>query len=349
MREVNSTTGSITTIAGGGTATTDGVPATNAMLVNPVAVTLDSSGNLYIADYGANLIRRVGSDGTIHTIAGNGLQGFNGDGALATDASLNGPTDVKLDAQGNVYVVDSLNSSVRKLTPMASLPVPVISTIFNAGSTAAGAVTPGERVIITGTTLGPGSQVMFDTHPAPALHSSLVSALVVVPYEVASQSSSQVTVVANGVTSAPYAVQIAPAAPGIFTLSGDGQGQSLAIGSDGLINGPDDPVQAGNVISVLCTGEGVDMPASVTGVPTGPNPPAPVLPVTATIDGEAAQVAQAYSLSGAVGQFVVDIQVPSDASTDPNATVIIMVGNAMSQSTASISGRGQSEPRRWRR
>ena len=47
----------------------------------------------------------VGSDGTIRTIAGNGLQGFSGDGAVATNASLNGPSDVKVDAQGNISLI----------------------------------------------------------------------------------------------------------------------------------------------------------------------------------------------------------------------------------------------------
>ena len=133
IREVDST-GNIRTIAGGGVSNADGVLATAALLNVPSAVAVDSAGNLYIAESGGNRIRFIGLDGTIHTIAGNSLQGFTGDGSLATNASLNTPTDIKVDAQGNVYIADSLNSSIRKLTPLASLPTPAITTISNAGS-----------------------------------------------------------------------------------------------------------------------------------------------------------------------------------------------------------------------
>lgn len=330
-------TGLITTIAGGGTSKADGVNATAAVLNAPAAVAVDSTGNVYIAEYGANRIRVVGLDGNIHTIAGNGLQGFSGDGALATSASFNGPTDIKLDAQGNLYIVDSLNSSIRKLTPLPTLPTPAINAITNAGSLVGGPVAPGERVMITGTTLGPNSSVMFDAFPAPVLTSSLTGTLAVVPYEVASETSSQVTVTTNGVTSAPFTVQIAPSAPGIFTLSGNGQGQAFAIGQDGTVNGPNNPVQGGSVISILCTGEGVVSPAAMTGVPISSTPPSPVLPVSAVIDGEAMMVNQAYSLPGTIGQFIVDLVVPDDISSELTATVVITVGSAASQNTASIS------------
>ena len=122
---------------------------------------------------------------------------------------------------------------------------------------------------------------------------------------------------------------------------GDGQGQAYALSDNGLLNNPANPEQAGGTISVLCTGEGLVTPAAMTGVLIGPTPPSPVLPVTATIDGENALVAQAYSLSGAIGQFIVEVTVPSDAASDQGATLVITVGNAMS--VASISVQGQSD------
>ena len=75
----------------------------------------------------------------------------------------------------------------------------------------------------------------------------------------------------------------------------------------------------------------------MTGVPIGSTPPSPVLPVTATIDGEDTMVNQAYSAPGTIGQFIVDLVVPDDASSDPTATVVIMVGNAANQNSASIA------------
>src|SRR5580698_5401012 len=79
--------------------------------------------------------------------------------------------------RGNIDIADSLNSSIRKLTPLAALPTPAISLIGNAGSDAGGPVAPGERVILTGTTLRsrqpgdvrclpcPGTDVVNDEHP----------------------------------------------------------------------------------------------------------------------------------------------------------------------------------------
>ena len=332
VRKVDST-GNITTIAGGGTSKAEGVQATSVALNAPAAVAVDSAGNLYIAEFGANRIRMIGMDGNIHTIAGNGLAGFAGDGAVATSASFNGPTGIAVDAQGNVYIADSLNSSIRKLSPLASLPTPSINTISNAGSILGGPVTPGERVVIGGTALGPASTVMFDKYPAPVLISSLTSTTAVVPYEVAAQTTSQVTVTTNGVTSAPFAVQIAPSAPGIYTETGDGLGQAVALTQGGFGG----VAPAGSTVAVLCTGEGLVNPAAMTGVPIGPTPPSPVLPISATINGEAAGVDGAYSVPGTIGQFIVSVQVPNDISTNGSATLTITVGNAASQSTATLS------------
>src|SRR6266581_2875799 len=89
IRKVN-TDGIITTVAGNGTFgfSGDGGLATSANLWGPTGVAVDAAGNLYIADYGNNRIRRVNTDGIITTVAGNGTAGLSGDGGLATSASL---------------------------------------------------------------------------------------------------------------------------------------------------------------------------------------------------------------------------------------------------------------------
>ena len=113
--------GIITTVAGNhpqagqGQYSGDGGPATAAGLNNPQGVAVDAVGNLYIADYGNYRIRKVSSDGTITTIAGNGTQGHSGDGGPATDAQLNAPRGIAVDRSGNIYVADS--DSVRLLHP----------------------------------------------------------------------------------------------------------------------------------------------------------------------------------------------------------------------------------------
>jgi sugar lactone lactonase YvrE len=94
----------------------DGGPATSAALANPSGIAFDADGNLYIADRGNNRIRKVTPAGIITTVAGNGTQGFSGDGGIATAAELNSPFGVKVDAQGNLYIADTFNNRIRKVT-----------------------------------------------------------------------------------------------------------------------------------------------------------------------------------------------------------------------------------------
>ncbi len=105
-------------IAGGGSlAAGDGGSALQARLNHPTGVALDSIGNLYIADHDNNRIRRVGLDGTIFTIAGTGAPGNTGDGGSALLATLNGPTSVTFDAEGNLYIADTGNARLRMIAP----------------------------------------------------------------------------------------------------------------------------------------------------------------------------------------------------------------------------------------
>src|SRR5580698_10720228 len=90
--------------------------ATTAALNHPAGVAMDSSGNLYIADRDNNRIRRVSPGGTISTVAGTGTIGNTGDGGLAAEAQLNAPSSVSVDAAGNLYVADTGNQRVRKVT-----------------------------------------------------------------------------------------------------------------------------------------------------------------------------------------------------------------------------------------
>ena len=110
-----SPSGTIMIIAGNGTPgfSGDGGPATSAQLYTPLGVAVDTSGVLYIADYYNGRIRRVDSNGTISTFAGNGINIDAGDGGLATSASFAQLENVATDADGNVYVITAL--TVRKI------------------------------------------------------------------------------------------------------------------------------------------------------------------------------------------------------------------------------------------
>ena len=111
--------GVITTFAGTGDRGFggDGGPATEAQLNNPRGLAVDGSGNLYMADYLNQRVRRIDPDGVITTIAGTGDRGFGGDGGPATDAHLNSPNGLAVDGSGNLYVADYPNHRVRVIRP----------------------------------------------------------------------------------------------------------------------------------------------------------------------------------------------------------------------------------------
>jgi uncharacterized protein (TIGR03437 family) len=117
IRKIDSS-GTITTVAGGGTGTSlgDGGPATSAVLNGPDAIVVDSAGNIYFSDLLNNRVRKVSTSGTITTVAGTGTAGFSGDGGPATAAQFNAPRGLALDGSNNLYIVDTLNYRIRKVS-----------------------------------------------------------------------------------------------------------------------------------------------------------------------------------------------------------------------------------------
>ena len=107
----------------------DGGPATAAQLNFTTGVAVDGSGNVYVADSGNNRVREITTGGVISTVAGNGIQGYAGDGGPAVNASLNQPYDVVVDGTGNIYIADSNNFRIRKVSTDGS-----ISTISGDGT-----------------------------------------------------------------------------------------------------------------------------------------------------------------------------------------------------------------------
>ncbi len=125
------TAGVITDVAGTGASgfAGDGGPATLAELDQPNGVAVDGLGNMYIADTSNNRIRKVDANGTITTIAGDGVDGFGGDDGPATEAALSNPQHVAADTIGNIYIADSSNNRVRRVDPNG-----VITTVAGNGS-----------------------------------------------------------------------------------------------------------------------------------------------------------------------------------------------------------------------
>ncbi len=129
IRIVNGS-GIISAFAGGGATTGDGGPATNALIGNPYKICFDVSGNIYVAEYSYNRVRKISTTGIITTVAGDGSisGGFFGDGGPATLAKLNGPSGVAVDASGNIYIADLGNSRIRMVNASGT-----ISTIAGTG------------------------------------------------------------------------------------------------------------------------------------------------------------------------------------------------------------------------
>ncbi len=222
--------GTITTVAGSGVPgyTGDGGPAVAAELALPSGVAVDSAGNLYIADYGNSVVRRVTSTGLITTIAGTPgvLTPSTGDGGAAVGAQLD-PLRVALDGAGNVYVSDSVNDRVRMLTPLEIAPagMSIVSGNQQSGkvgtalgdplvvkvNAAGGAGVPG--VMVNFAVKPPGAATVSPS-PAITLNDGTASANVMLG---TAAGNVTITVSANGVSNVSFlataAAAVSPTAP----------------------------------------------------------------------------------------------------------------------------------------
>jgi sugar lactone lactonase YvrE len=108
----------------------DGDLATKALLDNPFGVVRGPDGAIWFCEYSGQRIRRIGTDGRINTVAGNGQSGYSGDGGHALQASFNLPHEIRFDKKGDLFVVDMSNHAVRKI----DLKSGTITTIAGTGS-----------------------------------------------------------------------------------------------------------------------------------------------------------------------------------------------------------------------
>jgi uncharacterized protein (TIGR03437 family) len=333
--------GAITTVAGNGSAgaTGDGGPATSAQLGSPTGVALDASGNLYIAD-GARIRKVDASTGFISTVAGTGQFGFSGDGGLATNATLNSVLYLFADSSGNIYFSDQGNYRVRKLTPAQIVP----EGVANGATLRTGAVAPGEIVTIFGAGFGPaagaglaldssgrvatqlgGTKVLFDGIAAPILFANNSQVNLVVPYEVAGHASTQVQAIIQGKPSNTIAVPVTDSSPGVFAIAN----------SDLSVNSASNPAAAGSTLVLYGTGEGVTIPASLDGAVNSSVFPAPQLPVSVQVGGQAAQLAYAGAGPGFVaGVLQVNVQIPKGLTG--SLPLQLKIGNATTPSGLTV-------------
>jgi trimeric autotransporter adhesin len=235
VRRVDATTGIITTVAGIDVPgfSGDGGAAASAALNYPQGVAVDANGDVFISDTSNFRIRRV-SKGIITTISGSGRAGYKGDGGIATSAWLKFPAGIVLDGSGNIYIADTQNNVIRKLTPMAD--TPSIAGVIGAGAFGAfSSIAPGSWIEIYGSNLA-GSErgwtaADFNGQTAPtaldgvkvsiggqAAFISYISGGQVnaqVPSNVAA-GAQQITVTSPTGTSQSYPVTVNPTQPGLF-------------------------------------------------------------------------------------------------------------------------------------
>jgi uncharacterized protein (TIGR03437 family) len=339
----------------------DGGPAVAALLNAPAGVAADRQGNVYIADTGNNRIRVITPDGNIRTVAGTGAADFDGDEGPALSAVLDAPTALAIDVAGNIWMADTGNNRVRKLSPAGTAAEVSQQTtspsVVNAASLVAGPVAPGEIVSIFGLGMGPvtpangavdsagvlptqlaQTQVLFGGQPAPLFYVQDSEITAQAPYEIAGLKNVDVEIIYQGQSRGKVTVPVAGSAPAIFTVSA-GAGLAEAVNQDGTLNSTVDAAPHGSVISLYATGEGVTQPAGVDGQPAASLAPQPVLPTTVSIGGSTAEILYAGETPGFVGLFLVNARVPASLTTTGLVPVVLRVGTVASQAGVTIAVR----------
>jgi uncharacterized protein (TIGR03437 family) len=312
-----------------------------------LGITADASGDVfltYIDQPEAELLQEVTSDGRIFTVARQApalpyIAGAPG------QVDMGSVTSLVSDPSGDLYYVDLSTWTVRELTagcPVTAQPLISANAVVNAGSYDTNSLAPGEITAIFGSNLGPETgqivpvtsgqfptqyanvAITVNGYAAPLLYVGQGQVNFVVPFEIAGQRARQVQISYNGVISDSYYANEGQADPGVFAIANP----------DASVNSASNPVAAGSYVVMYGTGQGVSNPPETDGAIMGDVLSTPSLPVTATIDYEAATVLYAGSAPGLVaGVLQVNLQVPATIAAGSH-TVVITVGTYKSFQTS---------------
>ncbi|MCW5979952.1 MAG: hypothetical protein KIT09_17860 [Bryobacteraceae bacterium] len=319
----------------------------------PWGVAVTPSQDLLLADTFNHIVRIVTSGGLAGVIAGTREAGDSGDGGLAVRAGLRRPSAVVPDATGNIYVVDSGNHRIRRLTPARTSAAGVV----NAASYEGGGVAPGEIVTIFGATLGPaalapleidssgrlstsvgGTRVTFDGVAAPIVYASAAQVSVIVPYAVAGNSVTRMEIEYGGARTRAVELRVFDSLPGLFTQDGSGAGPGAILNEDGSLNTPENPAARGSIVSLYATGEGQTDPPGDEGEITGAVLREPKLPVFVRIGGMSARIEYAGAAPSAIaGLFQVNARVPEQTLPGAAVPIELLVGDGFSRQGVTIA------------
>ncbi len=290
---------------------------------------LDSAGNIYVTGATSSPDFPVTSNALQHTYGGGNPNTFAiiGDAFLAKIANSTSPT-------------------------------PTVAAVVNGASFQPGAVSPGEIVSIFGSNLGPAQgqgaifdpasgrltttngnvQVMIGGTAAPLAFVRDNQVNAIVPYLVNGSQTAQLQVTYNAATSAPFALNVAASAPGIFSQDSSGKGPGVVFNQDGTLNTASNPAAPGTIIQIFGTGEGQTSPAGQDGLRAlSPPYPTPLLPVSVQV-GNVTLTEIDYK--GAIPTFVAGLfQVNARLTSNvPSGTqpLVVTVGTANTQSGLTV-------------
>jgi len=344
-----SAAGTVSVFAGLGTSGFggDGGPAAQASLNTPSGLAIDSTGTLYIADTGNQRIRTITTDGMIHTVAGSGVSAFAGDGTTADFAEFNNPSAVWVDALANLYVADTGNNRVRKLTLQTSSG-PVLAGVLSAASGSA-TLSPGEIFALYGSSLS--STSVSETTPSwPTLLGGVsmtingVGAPLYfvlpgliggqVPYETGTgPATASVTV--NGSSPVQTTFQVATTSPALF-VAADGKHIVAVNYKDGSLN-VSKPASPGDLVLIYMTGIGQPSVPVATGAPSPSTEPLGRVnyPSSITINGQTVQQVPYLGLApGYPGLVQANIIVPN---LPPGDYPLVVTVNGIASNSELIS------------
>jgi uncharacterized protein (TIGR03437 family) len=366
--------GVITTVAGAGATLADGVPPANAALDGPSSVAVDPSGNVYISDTGNDRVRVLTPSGASCSYTVNPLSfsavGASGGNFAATIQTASGCTWA---IQGlpqwiawsgitigtgpaTVTLAAAANSGDDRSAVISIAGVPVVVSQAGTGSTVNGAsysaaVVPGSVASVFGD-FPLSSAVSATEYPLPTkisglsvqLGGSMLAPLFFassgqvnfqVPWELAGQSQTTLTIMVNGQAGTAQTVSLAPFAPAIFSVNDQGTGQGAILDLSNRLVDSTNPAAAGDWVSIYCTGLGAVGYQPATGspapIPTGPDFPLSwaLTEPAVTIGGVQTAVIYWGLAPGYVGLYQLNANVP--AVTPSNAIpVTVYIGGAVS-------------------
>ncbi len=188
------------------------------------------------------------------------------------------------------------------------------------------------------TTLAGGTRVLFDGFAAPVLFARADAVDSAIPCSLVGRTSTQMVIEYDGAQSTPLTIQLDDAAPGIFTVAGDGRGQAAILNDDYSVNGPANPAARGSAATLYATGFGATSPACIDGKIYQDALPVPALPVIVGINNQGVQVLYAGQAPDNVsGVIQVDILIPDDAPSGPAVPIALQVGSHYSPSGVTIA------------